>query len=132
MDQSVRSRAGAMGLMQVLPIMAKDKRIAVKNIHLPENNIHAGVKYMALLRDTYFKDPAIGSDDRLRFSLAAYNAGPRRIQQVRNLAKKRGYDPNRWFDHCEVAALNLIGLETVRYVRNINIYYVAYKLFLNM
>ncbi|MFC1822970.1 transglycosylase SLT domain-containing protein [Thermodesulfobacteriota bacterium] len=131
MDPSVRSRAGALGLMQVLPIMARDKRIAVRNIHLPENNIHAGAKYLALLRDTYFSDPAISSDDRLRFSLAAYNAGPRRIQQVRKLAEKRGYDPNRWFGHCEVAALNLIGQETVRYVRNINIYYVAFKLFLN-
>ena len=39
-----------------------------------------------------------------------------------------GFDTNRWFLNCEVAALKVVGQETVRYVRNINVYYVALKL----
>jgi membrane-bound lytic murein transglycosylase MltF len=127
MDPSARSKAGAKGLMQVQPRMAKDKRINIKDIHLPKNNIHAGAKYLALLRDSYFSNPAMKPEAQLRFSLAAYNAGPARIGQVRRKAEKMGFDPNRWFRHCEIAALRIIGQETVRYVRNIAIYYAALK-----
>lgn len=127
-DHSLKSRAGAIGLMQVLPELEQDARINVKKLHLPENNIHAGVKYLALLRDRYFTDPAISPDDRLRFALAAYNAGPGKVRSIRRRAAKMGFDPNQWFGHCEVAALRVVGQETVGYVRNINVYYVALKL----
>ena len=128
LDQSARSPAGAVGLMQVLPDLAEDKRIAIKDIYMPENNIHAGVKYLALLRDNYFSDPVITPDDRIRFALAAYNVGPSRIQRIRKRAETMGFDPNRWFRQSEVAALKVVGREPVRYVRDINIYYVALKL----
>jgi membrane-bound lytic murein transglycosylase MltF len=127
-DHSVRSRVGAVGLMQILPSTAADKQIAVGDIHLPENNIHAGVKYLALLRDLYFNDPEMDPVERIRFALAAYNAGPARMKRIRKLAAEMGYDPNRWFQHCEIAALRIVGRETVRYVRNINKYYVSYTL----
>ncbi|MBW1775323.1 MAG: hypothetical protein JRJ82_20930 [Deltaproteobacteria bacterium] len=39
-----------------------------------------------------------------------------------------GFNPNRWFGESEVAALKVVGQETIRYVRNINVYYVALKL----
>ena len=38
-----------------------------------------------------------------------------------------GLDPNRWFRNVELAALKSIGQETVRYVSNINKYYVIYR-----
>jgi hypothetical protein len=37
-----------------------------------------------------------------------------------------GLDSNRWFRNVELAALKVIGQETVRYVSNINKYYVIY------
>jgi len=127
-DHSKRSPSGAIGLMQIMPGLAQDQRIGIRDIHVPENNIHAGAKYLALLRDTYFSEPGIGPDDRLRFALAAYNAGPSRIRRIRQRAKRMGYDPDRWFGNCEVAALREVGQEPVLYVRNINIYYIALKL----
>ena len=126
-DQSARSKAGAIGIMQLMPSTAKDERIGIKDIEKPEQNIHAGIKYAALLRNQYFNDPAISPDDQMRFTLAAYNAGPGRVNQMRRLAAKIGYDKNKWFGNCEMAALRLVGQETVRYVRNINKYYVALK-----
>lgn len=122
------SRAGAVGLMQVLPSTSKDDSIAIENILDPENNIHAGAKYLAQLRDVYFSDPDILPHDRIRFILAAYNAGPNRINRCRSLADRLGYDPRRWFQNTEIAALHLIGLETVRYVSNVKKYYMAYSL----
>jgi len=123
-----RSPVGAVGLMQVMPTTAGDSSIGINDIHIPENNVHAGTKYLALLRDVYFNDPALLPHDRIGLILAAYNAGPNRIRQCRRLAVKLGLDPNKWFHNTEIAALRLIGSETARYVSNINKYYLAYSL----
>ncbi len=123
-----RSRSGAIGLMQVMPSTSKDTHVDIQNINNPENNVHAGAKYLAVLRDVYFPAPDLPSHERIHFILAAYNAGPNRIQQCRRLAAKLGYDPNQWFHHTEIAAMRLIGSETVRYVSNIKRYYLAYSL----
>jgi membrane-bound lytic murein transglycosylase MltF len=47
---------------------------------------------------------------------------------MRRQAEAEGYDPNVWLDNVEVIAARRIGRETVRYVRNIFKYYVAYQL----
>ena len=128
MSHNRRSHSGAVGLMQVLPSTSNDINVDIQDIADPENNVHAGAKYLALLRDVYFTEPDLRPRDRIRFILAAYNAGPTRIQQCRHLAEKLGYDPNRWFQNTEIAAMRLIGSETVRYVSNIKKYYLAYSL----
>jgi len=128
MNHNRRSASGAVGLMQVMPATANDTSIGIRDIINPENNVHAGTKYLAQLRDVYFAEPAIRPHDRIDLILAAYNAGPNRIQQCRRLATKLGLDPNKWFNNTEVAAMRLIGKETVRYVSNINNYYLAYSL----
>lgn len=128
MDHARRSPSGAVGLMQVLPSTAEDPNIDLPEVRDPEQNIHAATKYLALLRDVYFNDPRIRPEERIRFCLAAYNAGPTKIQQCRQAARRLGLDPNQWFDHTEIAAMHLIGSETVRYVSNIKKYYLAYSL----
>ena len=128
LDHSVKSHRGAVGVMQLLPSTARDKNVGIPDISSVENNIHAGAKYLAFLRDRYFSEPAISEDDRLAFSWAAYNAGPAKVRRMRSRASKMGLDPNRWFDNVEYAALQMVGQETVRYVANIYKYYVAYKL----
>ncbi|HDH08404.1 MAG TPA: lytic transglycosylase F, partial [Gammaproteobacteria bacterium] len=57
-----------------------------------------------------------------------YNAGPAKIRKIRKSAQKMGLDPNRWFRNTELAALKHIGQETVRYVSNINKYYLIFRL----
>jgi membrane-bound lytic murein transglycosylase MltF len=128
LDQEKLSPAGAIGIMQLLPSTAEGNPINIKNIKDLEENIHAGVKYLAFVRKHYFSDPAIAPEDRIDFSWAAYNAGPNRIQRLRKIAKKRGYDPNVWFNNVEHIAAEVISAEPVRYVSNINKYYVAYKI----
>ncbi len=128
LDNKKKSASGAVGVMQVLPRTAADKKINIKNIHLLENNIHAGVKYLAFLRDRYFNDEDIRQRDRVRFTLASYNAGPAKIRKARILAGKMGLNPDRWFRNVETSVLKLVGQETVRYVSNINKYYVLFTL----
>ena len=128
LDHSRRSKVGAIGVMQLMPFMENDERINIKNIHQIENNIHAGIKYLALIRKQNFSDPNIDEESRLAFTWASYNAGPNKVKRIRDRAKKMGLDPNVWFGNVEIAAARMVGNETVRYVRNIYKYYIAYKL----
>jgi membrane-bound lytic murein transglycosylase MltF len=132
LDQSKRSHAGAIGIMQVLPTTAADKNVNIDDIEKAEQNVHAGVKYLRFLRDRYFSDEAIEPLDRVLFSFAAYNAGPANITRARKKAVSMGFDSNQWFNHVEVAASKTISREPVVYVRNIYKYYVAYKRLENM
>ena len=56
LDQSVRSSAGAIGVMHMLPSTASDPNVGIANIEELEPNIHAGTKYLRFLLDRYFKD----------------------------------------------------------------------------
>ncbi|MEM1145775.1 MAG: transporter substrate-binding domain-containing protein [Pseudomonadota bacterium] len=131
LDQSVRSAAGAVGVMQLLPATAADKNVGIDDIEAVEPNIHAGIKYMDFLRDRYFSDPKISDVNRFLLALAAYNAGPGRMIGMRRRAEEAGYDPNVWFDNVELIAAKEIGRETVQYVSNIFRYYLTYLMVAN-
>jgi membrane-bound lytic murein transglycosylase MltF len=126
LDQGARSRAGAVGVMQVLP--ATGQQLKVGDITQLDPNIHAGVKYIRFMIDQYFKDEPMTDLDKGLFAFASYNAGPSRVRQLRVDAAQRGLDPNVWFDNVERIAAEKIGRETVTYVSNIYKYYVAYTL----
>jgi membrane-bound lytic murein transglycosylase MltF len=126
-NQSKVSSRGAVGIMQIRPQTAADPKVGIPDVGTAENNIHAAVKYLGFLRDHYFDDSTIRPRDQVRFSLAAYNAGPVKIRRARKLAAKMQLDPNRWFRNVEMAMLKIVGLETVRYVSNVNKYYVIYR-----
>jgi len=126
LDQHKKSPRGAIGIMQLLPGTARE--IGYRNITTTRNNIAAGVAYLDFIRRQYFDDPSIPPDARVDFALAAYNAGPGRIQALRREAEQRGLDPNLWFRNVERVALDRIGEEPFRYVSNINKYYIAYRM----
>ena len=126
LDNNKENHLGAVGIMQVRTLTARDRNVNIDDVHLLENNIHAGVKYLNFLRNRYFSAKGLREKDRIRLSLAAYNAGPRKIRMARNLAKKLGLNPDKWFRHVEIASLKLIGQETVQYVSNINKYYLLF------
>jgi hypothetical protein len=65
------SRRNARGLMQLLPSTAT--HLGVKNIFDPQENIEAGTHYLSELLFLYKNDLAL--------TLAAYNAGPERVQR---------------------------------------------------
>lgn len=128
LDQRARSSAGAIGIMQIKASTAGDRNINIKGIHEVDANIHAGVKYLAFLRDRYFSEPGISERDQILLALAAYNVGPSRMINLRNKTRKMGYDPNIWFDNVELAAARDVGREPVQYVSNIFKYHLAYML----
>ena len=128
LDQSVRSPVGAIGIMQLLPSTARDSHVNIPNIENPENNIHAGIKYMRFMMDEYFKDAQMDRINKALFAFASYNAGPNKIAKLRKQTAQMGLNPNVWFNNVELVVAKEIGRETVQYVSNIYKYYVAYKL----
>ena len=128
LDHSARSPVGAIGIMQIMP--ATGKLLKVGDIRKLEPNIHAGVKYMRDVRNTYFEKEPMDDLNKALFTFASYNAGPGRVRGLRREAEKRGLNPNVWFGNVEQIASERIARETVTYVANIFKYYVAYRLVL--
>jgi membrane-bound lytic murein transglycosylase MltF len=126
LNQSAKSRVGAIGVMQLMPETGKAQ--GVGDVRKVEPNIHAGVKYMRFIRNSWFENEPMDDLNKGLFTFAAYNAGPGRIRALRREAAQRGLDPNVWFGSVERVASERIGRETVTYVSNIYKYYVAYRL----
>jgi membrane-bound lytic murein transglycosylase MltF len=126
LNQKVRSPVGAIGVMQVMP--ATGQELKVGDIAQTEPNIHAGIKYMRFMVDQYYEKEPMTKLDKALFAFASYNAGPARIQRLRQEAARRGLNPNIWFNNVEYVAAEKIGRETVTYVSNIYKYYIAYQL----
>jgi len=128
LNQSTKSHAGAVGVMQVLPTTASDRNVNVAEIEKLENNIHAGIKYMRFIVNRYYKDEPIDDLNKMLFGFASYNAGPAKVKRLRNKTADMGLNPNVWFNNVEIAASKVIGRETVQYVSNIYKYYIAYRM----
>jgi membrane-bound lytic murein transglycosylase MltF len=128
LDQSVRSKAGAVGVMQVLPKTARDPVVDIPDVTKVDSNIHAGVKYLRFMTDRYFDEPGVDAVNRMLFAFASYNAGPAKVARLRKQATREGRNPDVWFGNVEQVAAKVIGQETVQYVSNIYKYYVAYRI----
>jgi membrane-bound lytic murein transglycosylase MltF len=126
LDNRKRSRAGAVGIMQVLPSTARS--VGVNDYLTVEGNIRAGARFLRELVDTYFADEELDPMNRWIFALAGYNAGGTRVSRLRRQAAANGLDPNQWFDNVEREAARRVGSEPVNYVRNVMKYYLAYRL----
>ncbi len=88
-----RSWVGAYGLMQLMPETAKE--LGIDSLSTPKKQIEAGVKYFMWI-DERFKHIIKDDEERLKFSLAAYNVGAGHVFDARRLAKKYNADPDKW------------------------------------
>jgi len=113
----IRSSAGAMGLMQLMPVTARQTANKIKykyknskDLYDPETNIALGTAYLKEMLEKY--------DGNLIMAAAAYNAGPRRVERWR---PETGCMPGEfWVEKIPFR-------ETRRYVRRALFYSVLYQ-----
>ncbi len=101
-DSSVVSSMGAQGLMQIMPQTAA--RFGLQPGSEVKEHIRAAGEYLAKL-DEMWRRAITDRDERLKFVLASYNAGPGHVIDAQRLAQKLGLDPNRWDHNVERAIL---------------------------
>lgn len=103
-DSTATSRKGAQGIMQIMP--RTGKRLGLDSASVMGDHIRAAVLYLGRL-DTLWMRAIPDREQRLRFVLASYNAGPGHIIDAQRLARLLGLDPDRWEHNVERAVLLL-------------------------
>lgn len=93
-DTTAVSWAGARGLMQLMPRTARAMGVPPGKEQNPEENIKAAVKYIAATSNSF--GSISNPKERIKFVLAAYNAGIGHVLDAMALAEKYGKNKYVW------------------------------------
>lgn len=93
------SHRGAAGLMQIMPVtqsqIADELGFDEDEFQTPYTNIKGGIYYLGKIYRS-FEGQGVSPENRIRLTLAAYNAGTKRISDARVMAKYMNDNPNEW------------------------------------
>lgn len=138
-NPSARGLGGAYGMMQFMPDTGP--RFGVYPSSTPQVQIEGGMK---LLFTTYkLWNDIPNHDERIKFTLASYNAGTSHVKDAQKLAEKYGMNPKKWDNSVEVMMKNLSkkeyyrdpvvtagatrGAHTAKYVKTVYARFLSYK-----
>lgn len=93
-NSSAVSRAGAFGLMQIMPRtgLGLQSELNLEDTKTPQNNLTAGIYYYATLVANF----EFTGEEKFKFALAAYNAGFGRVVDAMTIAYYFGKDYKYW------------------------------------
>ena len=136
----LESESGAFGLMQLMPVVME--KYGIDYDATPAEQLHAGGQLINHLNNS-LEDKVTDSVERVKFVLAAYNAGLGNVFDAQRLAEKYGKYPDVWDDNVDYFILNkskpqyykdtcctagyLRGTETFRFVQEILDRYYQYQ-----
>lgn len=131
-DPNATSPTGVRGMMMLTKDTAD--RMKVNNRTDPEQSVRGGAEYLHILMQQL--PETIKKEDRIWFSLAAYNMGYGHLIDLRRLTRQLGGDPNEWLDvkknlpllaekryYSKLKYGYARGFEALQYVENIRRYY---------
>lgn len=93
-QNNLTSWAGAAGIMGLMPRTAKSLGLTSEDRMNPDLSIGAAVELLDRLDKIFQKID--NNEERMKFILAAYNAGNGHVNDAQALAKKYGADPYVW------------------------------------
>ena len=94
--EDLTSQKGAIGLMQIMPIVGRQFNVDTESIAETETNIRLAGKLLRQIEKTLKLDPSTAESDRMSIILACYNGGIGHVTDARRLAKSNGENPNSW------------------------------------
>ncbi len=97
-NADVVSHKGAKGLMQIMPIVARQFGVPDEEVLKPEVNVTLGVKLLNSIEDMMDIPAEVAYQDRMSLVLASYNCGVGHVADARRLAAKYNMNPNSWDD----------------------------------
>jgi len=97
-NPNVKSWAGAIGLMQIMP--ETGAFFGINNLWDPQQNIDAGVRFLKFL-DSFWKKTVPDQNERMKFVLASYNVGLNHVIDAQRLANKYGKKIDVWDGNVE-------------------------------
>jgi len=110
---------GARGLMQVLPETALGIGANLWDLTDPVGGVDVGARYIRRLLDVWLDEPGLDEETRLQFAVAAYHVGPGRLDRLREQAKAKGLDPNRWHGNVEKMVAERVAPSSAAYVDDV-------------
>lgn len=141
-NAEIRSWAGALGIMQVMPRTASSHGYSPEEMLNPTKCVEVAVKTLSDL-NTMFEKKISDPTERENFILASYNSGPGHVLDAIALAEKYGLDAQKWDDNVETAAIMkskpayyrdpvvkngyFRGKETVNFVHKVQSVYTYFK-----
>ncbi len=136
----LESEKGAFGLMQLMPVVME--RYELGYDATPEEQLEVGGKLITYLTES-LEGKVTDSTERVKFVLAAYNAGLGHVYDAQRLAEKYGKYPDVWDNNVDYFILNkskkqyyndtcckagyLRGTETYRFVEEVLDRYYQYQ-----
>jgi membrane-bound lytic murein transglycosylase F len=93
------SWAGATGLMGLMPRTAEAFGLSADSLEYPEGSVRAATGLIRRLNRSF--SSVEDENERIKFILAAYNAGASHIYDAQALAGKYGKNPSLWEDNVE-------------------------------
>ena len=95
-DKRARGLKGEVGLMQIMPSVARQFDVPTEQVSNPETNIWLANKLMSKIMNTLRFPEGTPEKDRMSIILASYNSGIGHVNDARRLARLNGEDPNSW------------------------------------
>ena len=92
----VTSHRGAQGMMQIMPVVARQFKMEGRDLRDPRTSLTIASKLIKSIDNMIGFSDDTAEDDRLCITLAAYNGGIGNIQTARRLAKAHNEDPDSW------------------------------------
>ena len=115
-DNDVKSHRGASGLMQMMPSTAE--WLGADDVTDPIEGVRVGTLYLKQLHRAY-RGHTSDPDERMKFALAAYNAGMGRIRDCINYARYKGVDSSSWDNIValipEMSSDEILELDTIKF-----------------
>lgn len=90
------SNRGAKGLMQIMPVVARQFGVPQDEVLDPETNVRLANLLLNKIASTLRLPASVPYEDKMSIILASYNGGIGHITDARKLARYHGENPNSW------------------------------------